>query len=75
MIDLAVRLNRQPGRNLDLPLAVFRGDSDEVLGLFGFAIELAREPGWLAKVPYAPPARLRPAAGCGRSFCSTVPNR
>ena len=54
MIDLAVRLNRQPGRNLDLPLAVFRGDSDEVLGLFGFAIELAREPGWLSKVPFAP---------------------
>ena len=54
MIDLAVRLNRQPGRNLDLPLAVFRGDSDEVLGLFGFAIELAREPGWLTKVPFAP---------------------
>ena len=22
MVDLAVRLNRQPGRNLDLPLAV-----------------------------------------------------
>jgi hypothetical protein len=54
MIDLAVRLNRQPGRNLDLPLAVFRSDSDEVFGLFGFAIELAREPGWLIKVPYAP---------------------
>jgi phage/plasmid-associated DNA primase len=54
MVDLAVRLNRQPGRNLDLPLAVFGNNSDEVLGLFGFALELAREPGWLTKVPYAP---------------------
>ena len=54
MVDLAVRLNRQPGRNLDLSLAVFANNGDEVLGLIGFAIELVREPGWLTKVPYAP---------------------
>jgi P4 family phage/plasmid primase-like protien len=61
MVDMAVRLNRQPGRNLDLPLAVFGDDGDEILGVFGFAVELARAPGWLTKVPYAPTGAL--AAG------------
>jgi phage/plasmid-associated DNA primase len=54
MVDMAIRLNRQPACNLNLPLAVFGSNSDEVLGVFGFAIELARESGWLTKVPHAP---------------------
>lgn len=68
MLDQAVRLNREPGRNLELPFAVFadRGEAlapaeAEVAGLFGFAVELVREPGWLSKVPFAPSAAL--AAG------------
>lgn len=62
MLDQAVRLNCEPGRNVGLSFAVFANeDTEQVLALFGFAIELGREPGWLAKVPFAPSAAL--AAG------------
>jgi len=44
----------EPGRNLDLPLAIFGSDGEDVLSLFGFAIEFVREPSWLTKVPFAP---------------------
>ena len=58
MAEAAMRLNREPGRNVTVPLAIY-DDAGDVVAVFGFALKVApRPPGWLAQLPLAPTAAL-----------------
>ena len=58
MAEAAMRLNREPGRNVTVPLAIY-DDAGDVVAVFGFALKVTPRPaGWLAQLPLAPSAAL-----------------
>ena len=62
MVEMAMRWNREPGRNVHLAPAVYDGTSSEILGVFGFVVALqAGEAAWLQRLPFAPSAALAAA--------------
>jgi phage/plasmid-associated DNA primase len=61
MVEVLMRLNREPGRNVRVSPKVYDVDlGGEVLGTLGFAVVLQDDnaEGWLQRVPYAPTAVL-----------------
>ena len=60
MTEAAARLNREAGRNVMVPFALF-DDAGAVRAVLGFSFALVRAPGWMAMLPYAPSGAI--AAG------------
>ena len=75
MAEMAMRLNREAGRNVTVAPAVY-DDVGAVVVVFGFALKIApRLPGWLAQLPLAPSAALAAADTGWAIFLLSEPTR